>query len=415
MKYKLTILVMFCCICLSQGQSCDIEGIYHSTFEDVKQILDSNNCGSCHANENALGNWNYDTYSSFLSSGDCGKPMILHGDASFSYFYRRLGGGSDVCGDIEDGIHTLSEEEFRQIESWINFGAPEDCVPLYSDVKLILDDNGCNSCHTDNPQSWRYDTYINLMSNDLDENCNDVTVVVKGDSESSLLYDKINNDGFVACGEEMNGASGPMSYEDVAKIRDWINSGAFETSASLPVILTDFSVYDDYDKVYLRWTTEIEIATEKFVIERSSTGQNFAPIAELKSEGSANQGYNYNLVDASPNVGDNYYRLKIIDLDGTFNYSNILFVRVKSEETVVTVYPNPAVSLERITVEWLPRANEESTYLNIVDVNGQNLHRKIIFEGTNYVRLPRLLDGVYYVIVEDLFGGFILERVVIIN
>jgi hypothetical protein len=71
--------------------------------------------------------------------------------------------------------------------------------------------------------------------------------------------------------------------------------------------------------------------------------------------------------------------------------------------------------MERLTVKWLPRADEESTYLNIVDMNGRNLHRKIIFEGTNYVRLPDLLDGVYYVMVEDLYGGFLLERVVIIN
>jgi hypothetical protein len=415
MKYILTILAFCFCMGLSKGQSCEIDGIFHSTFEDVKLILDSNNCASCHGNQNNLGSWNYDTYDSFLSSGNCNKTMILHGDASNSYFFRKLSGGSEICEESNDNIHNLTIEQSSQIESWINFGAPELCIPLYQDVRMILDDNNCNSCHGNDAQAWRYDTYGNMLNNNLDGNCSEERVIIKGNSINSLLYDKINNDGFVACGDEMISEFGPMSSIDVAHIRDWINSGAFETSSSLPVILTNFSVIDDYEVIRLNWSTEVEIATDKFVIERSITGQDFEKILEVKSEGGATHGFDYSIEDSTPSIGDNYYRLKIVDLDGSYNYSNIRLARVKSGKTVVTVYPNPAVSLERLTVKWLPTLDEESTYLNIVDVNGQNLHRKIIFEGTNYVRLPRLLDGVYYIIVEDLFGGFILERVVIIN
>ncbi len=414
MKYFLTILVFYGFLCFSQGQSCEIDGIYHSTFEDIKSILNVNDCGSCHSDQKSLGGWNYDTYDSFLKNGDCDKKMILHGDASNSYFYRKLS-GVETCGESSNNNHNLSNEEFNQIENWINFGAPEFCVRLYSDIRLVLDDNGCNSCHYSDPKAWRYDSYLNMIDNNLDDNCSDESIIVQGNSSNSLLYDKINNDGFVSCGEPMNAATGPMSKQDVALIRDWINSGANETAASLPVILNNFSVVNLHNEVQLRWSTEVEIATDKFVIERSQTGLDFIAIAELPSEGSSNQGHDYVIADTKPLLGDNYYRLKIVDLDGSYNFSNIRLVRVKTGETVVTVYPNPAMSQERLTVKWLPRADEESTYLNIVDVNGQNLHRKIIFEGTNYVRLPYLLDGVYYVIVEDLFGGFILERVVIIN
>lgn len=414
MKYLLTLLIFYSCICLSEGQSCDIDGVFHSTFEDVKQILDSNNCGSCHGSQNALGGWNYETYEAFISNGNCNKIMVRHGDASNSYLYRKLKGVDD-CGESSDNNHELSDEEFSQIESWINFGAPEFCISLYSDVRAILDNNNCNSCHGNNAQAWRYDSYLNLIDNDLEDNCNDANIIVKGNSIQSLLYDKINDDDFVSCGDPMNGNTGPMSKHDVALIRDWINSGANETAASLPVILNNFTATNEQSRVRLDWSTEIEIATDRFIIERSQTGQNFVAIADLPSQGSSTYGHDYSIIDDKPIFGDNYYRLKIEDLDGSYNYSNIRLVRIKSDETIVTVYPNPAVSQERLTVKWLPRADEESTYLNIVDVNGQNLHRKIIFEGTNYVRLPYLLDGVYYVIVEDLFGGFILERVVIIN
>lgn len=414
MKYLLTLLVFCICLCHSQGQSCEIDGVYHSSFEDVKSILNANNCNSCHGNQNSIGGWNYDTYESFLLNGDCNKKMILHGDASNSYFYRKLG-GVDACGESGENNHIFSSDELSQIESWINFGAPELCVSLYNDIRLTLDENGCNSCHANDPKSWRYDSYLNMIDNDLDDNCSESIIIVKGNSSSSLLYDKINNDGSVSCGDPMNSESGPMSENDVSLIRDWINSGANETAASLPVILTNFSAVDIQGEIQLNWTTEIEIATDKFVIERSQTGQNFESIAELSSMGSSTIGHEYVMNDPKPIIGDNYYRLKIVDLDGSFNYSNIRLVRYKSGESIITVYPNPAVSRERITVKWLPRADEESTYLNIVDVNGQNLHRKIIFEGTNYIRLPYLLDGVYYITVEDLFGGFLLERVVIIN
>lgn len=414
MKYLFILFTYFGCMCMSHGQSCEIDGLFHSTFEDVKTILNANNCGSCHATDSQLGGWNYNTYESFMTSGDCNQEMILHGDASNSYFYRKLSGAVD-CGESGDNLHNLSNIEFSQIESWINFGAPELCVPFYSDIKLVLDNSGCNSCHGDDPQLWRYDSYLNMIDNDFEGSCSDQSIIVKGNSAASLLVDKINNDGFVSCGEPMETSTGPMSKVDIATIRDWINSGANETAASLPVILNYFSVDNNQGEVRLKWSTEIEIATEKFVIERSQSGQNFEPIGELDSEGNSTQGQVYTLEDEKPLFGDNYYRLKIVDLDGSYNYSNIRRVRLKNGETVVTVYPNPAVSRERLTVKWLPRADEETTYLNIVDVNGQNLHRKIIFEGTNYVRLPYLLDGVYYVIVEDLFGGFILERVVIIN
>ncbi|MBK8371297.1 MAG: hypothetical protein IPL20_08045 [Saprospiraceae bacterium] len=54
----------------------------------------------------------------------------------------------------------------------------------------------------------------------------------------------------------------PMSYEDVARVRDWINSGAFQASRALPVVLTDFSAYNEEDKkVVLYWQTSSEYNT----------------------------------------------------------------------------------------------------------------------------------------------------------
>jgi len=396
------------------AQDCDVMGVFHSDFQEITELLNENNCNSCHADAKDMGGWNYDTYASFLESGNCGETMILNGDASSSFFYRKLN-ELNSCGETEGFEHRIADQALRAIENWINFGAPEHCVLLYEDIRLILDDNGCDKCHTTNAQAWRYDMYTAMIENGFDENCGESRVIVKGSSDMSLLYDKINNDGFVACGDPMLADSGPMSKADVGAIRDWINSGANETSSTLPVILNNFQAIELQGKSTLFWSTEVEVATDKFIVERSATGRDFQTIQEVAPLGGSSLGADYQVVDEDALIGENYYRLKILDIDGSFTYSNIRLVRIRNGETIVTIYPNPAVGQERLTLKWLPQSDLETTYLNIVDLHGRNLHRKIIFEGTNYVRLPDLLDGVYYIIVENSFDDFLLERVIIIN
>ena len=396
------------------GQSCEIGGSFFSTFEDIQILLNKNKCGNCHAQEKSSANWNYDSYASFTRSGDCNQPIIIHGNASDSYLYRVVSGTDNLCSESAP-IHKLSESDLDKIETWINQGAPESCLPLYPDVRSIFDANNCQSCHSTTSGLWRYDSYQDLLGINNSNNCPDTKIVVIGNAEQSLLYDKINNDNQVYCGESMNGEFGPLTKTEISKIRDWINGGAIESAATLPVELSYFESEEVDKSVRLTWSTEIEIGTDIFVIEHSTTGRNFIEIADINATGSASSSSQYAYTHKAPSSEENYYRLKIIDLDGSFSYSNIRFTRLDVQSTEMTISPNPAMSSERLKVSWYPKKGQEQAYLNILDPNGRNLHRKIIFVGTNYVRLPVLLEGVYYVLVEDYFSGFILERVVIIN
>ena len=396
------------------GQSCEVGGSFFSTFEDIQLLLDENNCGSCHAEGKSEANWNYDTYSSFTKSGDCNQPIIIHGNASNSYLYSVITGTDKLCSDSAP-THKLSETALDKIESWINQGAPEHCLPLYPAVKSIFDSNNCQSCHSQNSGLWSYDTFQGILGYNIDNNCEDTKTVVIGNAGLSLLYDKINNDGQVACGEPMNGISSSLTALEIAIVRDWINGGATESTATLPVVLSSFKSKEADRSIILTWTTEIEISTDKFVIEHSSTGKGFEKISEVPSTGSDGSSSDYTYMHDTPSFGENYYRLKMVDLDGSFNYSNIRLTRLEVETAEMSVSPNPARNTERLKVTWYPRKGQEQAYLNILDPNGKNLHRKIIFEGTNFVRLPALIEGIYYVLIEDYFGGFLLERVVIIN
>lgn len=399
---------------MGYAQSCEVEGSFFSTFEDIKIILDDSDCASCHANGNKEANWTYDNYTSLIKSGNCGQPMIIHGNAAESYIYEILSAHDDICLE-STAQHKLSALQLDKIETWINHGAPEYCLPLYPEIKSIFDANNCQSCHNQNSDEWKYDTYIQMLGLYSTNDCAENLMVTIGNASTSFLFDKINNDGQVACGDPMDGVSAPLTLEEISKVRDWINGGALESKSALPLVMSVFETKESGESVLLSWTTELEIGTDKFVIEHSPTGRDFESISEVTSVGSSDFITNYSFSHDDPAYGENYYRLKMVDLDGSYTYSNIRLARLQTDIAEMVVSPNPAMSTERLKVTWYPKRGQEQAYLNIVDPNGRNLHRKIIFEGTNYVRLPSLIEGIYYVIIEDYFGGFLLERVVIIN
>ena len=95
----------------------------------------------------------------------------------------------------------------------------------FSDIKHILDNNQCNSCHSkSNPtNTWHYESYEAASGI---SSCR-TPVIVPGDIISSLLVDKING-GWVACGNSMPPGNKSVKPEDLLAIENWIQSGAPE-------------------------------------------------------------------------------------------------------------------------------------------------------------------------------------------
>src|SRR5262249_11305088 len=107
---------------------------------------------------------------------------------------------------------------------------------------------------------------------------------------------------------------------------------------ALPVTLVSFKALAEGQTTSLSWTTSEETNSDRFDIERSQNGKNWAKIGSVAShkESAVNQYYSF--VDAAPLRGDNLYRLKMVDLDETFAYSRIENVNFKG---IALVYPNP--------------------------------------------------------------------------
>jgi hypothetical protein len=92
---------------------------------------------------------------------------------------------------------------------------------------------------------------------------------------------------------------------------------------ALPVKLISFTVAKAGKNAQLSWATTEEVNSEKFVIERSADARNWKSIGQRAAMGESTALSNYTFPDQAPLPGANYYRLKVVDSDGTFVYSVI--------------------------------------------------------------------------------------------
>ena len=115
-------------------------------------------------------------------------------------------------------------------------------------------------------------------------------------------------------------------------------------SVALPVELLSFDAILHQDEVELNWITASEINSSHFEIEKSFDGINFSLLNRIPSYHNSLQSQSYTFYDSDLMAERCYYRLKMVDYDGTFEYSHIVVVDVHllSDEDKVRVYPNPA-------------------------------------------------------------------------
>ncbi|MEO1626851.1 MAG: T9SS type A sorting domain-containing protein [Bacteroidota bacterium] len=129
---------------------------------------------------------------------------------------------------------------------------------------------------------------------------------------------------------------------------------------ALPVELTRFTAELVGDAVELEWETSAELNNDYFVVERSTDGMNFEWIGWVPASGSADT---YQLTDHEPADSYNYYRLKQIDKDGTFYFSEAIVVSLDNRAKPV-VFPNPVERELNIYLNGWERSNVQVEIFN---------------------------------------------------
>ena len=105
----------------------------------------------------------------------------------------------------------------------------------------------------------------------------------------------------------------------------------------LPIQLVSFTGENKINYNMLYWVTDIEHNSSHFELQRSSNGIDFKTVGLVQ----ADRNNPYEFLDETPLVGYNYYRLKMVDLDSTYDFSNTIVIEVEKPSTEYSIYPNP--------------------------------------------------------------------------
>lgn len=147
-------------------------------------------------------------------------------------------------------------------------------------------------------------------------------------------------------------------------------------NSPLPVELISFDADPVKNKeVLCSWVTASEINNDYFTIERSRNGINFEPIGNVDGAGNSSVTISYSFIDKNPYPGISYYRLQQTDFDGGNSTSPMVAVRIKTNEPVFTIFPNPTSGDVYVISE---NTSSVTVPLYIYDSAGRLIYQKII-------------------------------------
>jgi photosystem II stability/assembly factor-like uncharacterized protein len=136
----------------------------------------------------------------------------------------------------------------------------------------------------------------------------------------------------------------------------------------VPVELTSFIATANGKEVILNWTTATEINNQGFEIERSEDNISFNNIGFVPGFGTTTEPKSYSYSDQSVNSGTNYYRLKQIDFDGSYEYSDVVEIDYRGFNSYLLEqnYPNPFNPTTTIGFGLQDKSNVKITILNAI-------------------------------------------------
>ena len=199
---------------------------------------------------------------------------------------------------------------------------------------------------------------------------------------------------------ESHGANGYMLQADITSFSSFYFAS---NNFTLPLDLLSFTgQLQNNNTVLLNWKTENEINTSHFVIERSIDGSRFVALGNVTANGRNNVpgSINYAFTDndaINQSSQKLYYRLKMVDIDGTYEYSNIVAITLPFITGKITISPNPVINEVKVMV-----ASPEQGQIRwkLMDNVGRIVLKgsEAVSKGSNTfnINMTRLPSGTYY-------------------
>ena len=189
----------------------------------------------------------------------------------------------------------------------------------------------------------------------------------------------------------------------------------FSPSVALPVTLSSVKAYQKNTGVQVEWITQTESNMDRYEVERSQNGQSFNKIGTVAAKGNSSIINNYNLFDAAPNNGVNFYRIRSVDKNGQATNSAIVKVNISSnvQTQLITVSPNP-VEGNSVTVQFTNLTAGTYT-ISLSNKLGQQIASKVVQHpggsATETLEAQVLATGLYQLKITG--GGSVITKQVI--
>lgn len=177
----------------------------------------------------------------------------------------------------------------------------------------------------------------------------------------------------------------------------------------LPIQLAGFYAKRKNNAVTLSWQTAAEINAKEFVIQKK-IGTNFLDIATITAD-NKQDGSSYSFYDINSNKGVSQYRLKLVDQNGAFTFSEIRAVKGTSGAADFTIFPNPSKGDARVTVTDI----SGPTDIQLVDNSGRVI-KVHSMNNTNTVDFLNLQKGLYMIrIINKVSGEIVAKKLSVLN
>ena len=162
----------------------------------------------------------------------------------------------------------------------------------------------------------------------------------------------------------------PSARIDYVSIKVYYNN-------PLPIKMVAFELNKHFDQaVQLRWTTSAEINNDFFEVQRSTDGVNWMKREELKGAGNSSQLVQYSFHDKVDFSGWVYYRIKQVDFDGAFEYSDTKAIEININTYHNTIYPNPSIGRINIPID------EKVGIIKIYNSSGRLILKEIVSQSS---------------------------------
>jgi len=185
-------------------------------------------------------------------------------------------------------------------------------------------------------------------------------------------------------------------------------------NAALPLTLLNLTATRQDNIAQINWQTTNEINTSYFIIQRSIDGVNFAPVGKVNSTSNPRPQNNYSYPDNIANLKQSkvFYRLQMVDNDGQFTYSKIVYITIDANSLQISVHPNPAHNY--FIIKNYGQAGINNATLLVRDMSGRTLiSQKFSNASEQRINISQLSKGMY--IINIVTNGYIQTQKLIVE